>query len=122
MRRAFLLALALAGCDSHTPRGDLTFIGRVVDGDTFVDSRGERWRLARIDTPELGPCRPGRDCADGDPHEAKAVLEALLGNVVTCRRVDTDHYGRSIGECYTASGRNISDELLRLGVAERYGR
>ena len=120
--------VALAGCnpnngaDPLSERGDYT--AEVIDGDTFSSRRGGNWRLARIDTPELpGHCRPGRECVKGDPYLATAALDALLRDVpIRCKLVTTDVYGRNIGECYTASGKNISNEMLRLGVAERYER
>jgi micrococcal nuclease len=132
--RFTLLAIALlclAGCeemwipyDVGKERGDQS--PQAIDGDTFLSGyrKDEPWRLARIDTPELpGHCRPGRKCVDGDPIVAKAVLEALLEDApIKCKLVDVDVYKRNIGECYTASGKNISNEMLRLGVAERYER
>jgi micrococcal nuclease len=126
--RFTLLAIALlclAGCGDNSASGpDGTPYATPIDGDTFQDWEGKRWRLARIDTPELaGHCRPGRECVDGDPIVAKAVLEALLEDApIKCKLVDVDVYKRNIGECYTASGKNISNEMLRLGVAERYER
>jgi micrococcal nuclease len=127
-----MLALGLASCDENTFRNGRdptsqtgSSDARAIDGDTFTTWNGSQaWRLARIDTPELpGHCRPGRECVKGDPFVAKAVLSELLRDTpIKCKRVTTDVYGRDIGECWTKNGKNISNEMLRLGVAEEYQR
>src|SRR5690349_9997818 len=75
-----------------------------IDGDTFVDAAGERYRLARIDTPEMGRCREGRKCVEGDPIMAKRVLAMVVerrGEAIRCRKIEKDRYGRWIAECHT---------------------
>lgn len=122
----FLLALWLANaapdgeasasddlrCDSPNP----------VDGDTFRCA-GERIRLANIDAPEMpGHCRAGRVCTPGDPHASRDYLAQLTRGEVTCRRIATDRYGRTIALCQ-ANGRDLSCAMAASGYAvERYGR
>lgn len=126
MRLIIGLAILLAGCsDGTSPTSkDGEFWTYTIDGDTFKDGSQQSWRLARIDAAELpGHCRPGRECAKGDPRVATAVLQSLLSEVpIRCKLITTDAYGRNIGECWTKSGKNISNEMLRLGVVEEYRR
>ena len=93
----------------------------ITDGDTFRCD-GHRIRLASIDAPEMpGHCRAGRRCVEGDPEAAKDYLESLTRGRVTCRRVSTDHYGRTIARC-EADGRDLSCAMVEAGHAvERYG-
>lgn len=73
---------------------------RVIDGDTF-DCANTRVRLQGIDAPETeGHCRPGRDCAPGDPSVSTANLRRLVRwNKVICRKTETDAYGRMVARC-----------------------
>ncbi|MGX6646572.1 thermonuclease family protein [Maricaulaceae bacterium MS644] len=95
---------------------------RVIDGDT-LDCAGERVRLAGIDAPEMtGHCRSGRTCVDGDPHAARAALQAFAAGGLTCAPSGRDTYGRTIARC-EADGRDASCALIASGHAEaRYGR
>lgn len=89
----------------------------VVDGDTFRCD-GTRIRLQGIDAPEAGGrCRPGRDCAPGDPVASTANLRALLSRGPTeCRATDTDIYGRTVARC-TTGGADLSCAQIRAGHA-----
>jgi len=99
-------------------------VAHVVDGDTFdliVDvgfhvSVTERFRLARVDTPEIrGPERP-------DGLVSKQFVEdwfATAGSL-TVRSSKTGKYGRWIGEVINGAGENLSDVLLAEGLAAPY--
>lgn len=91
----------------------------VLDGDTF-DCDGTRIRLQGIDAPELpGHCRKGRDCAPGDPYASTTNLERLIdGSSVTCRKTDTDHYGRTVARC-SAGVVDLSCSQVEGGFAVR---
>jgi micrococcal nuclease len=123
MKRALLfVALALAGCDDpntyHPIPGNLI----AIDGDTFRNG-SERFRLARIDAPEMpGHCRPGRQCVAGDPYASQRALQWLLDQTsqVICRTVDVDRYGRKVVECIGAGATNLSDAMLGMGQAQPY--
>lgn len=93
----------------------------IIDGDTF-DCHSKRVRLHGIDAPEMPEhCRPGRRCTKGDPYAAKNYLQSLTGKAVTCRHIETDHYGRSIARC-TAAGKDLSCAMIAAGYAvRRYG-
>lgn len=62
----------------------------VLDGVTFKCD-GKSIRMVGIDAPELpGHCRPGRQCAPGDPYASTEDLRELIANgAVQCRKVDT---------------------------------
>ena len=94
----------------------------VVDGDT-LRCGGDRIRLYGIDAPELpGHCRPGRDCAPGDPYQSTTHLRELIGGAtLECRQKDIDRYGRIVARC-SANGRDLSCGQLDGGHAiRRYG-
>lgn len=94
----------------------------VLDGDTF-DCGTTRVRLAGIDAPELeGHCRPGRECAPGDPYASTENLRRLVTwNSVQCRKTDTDVYGRTVARC-TAGKMDLSCAQIKGGHAiRRYG-
>lgn len=100
------------GCTSPT----------VLDGDT-LRCGSTHIRLSSIDAPELpGHCRPGRECAPGDPYASTDNLRSLVkGQPVECRQVDTDHYGRAVALC-SVQGRDLSCAQFKDGFAiQRYG-
>jgi endonuclease YncB( thermonuclease family) len=107
-----LLLLALAASASAE-----FFEGRVVrviDGDTIdvlVGSQTRRVRLFGIDTPERG-----------QPWYAKAkraLGQRVFGKEVRVNDVDTDRYGRTVGEVY-ADNVCVGCELVREGNAWVY--
>jgi endonuclease YncB( thermonuclease family) len=91
----------------------------VTDGDTFRCSNGTRVRLSSIDTPEMpGSCRPGRNCAPGDPYAAKAALQRFIGGrTVQCEPVGMS-YNRVAAWC-SAGGVDLSCAMVRSGHAIR---
>lgn len=97
-------------------------VSYVHDGDTFRCSDGTRVRLSAIDAPEMpGACRPGRACASGDPWQAKAALESLIGQrTVECRATGTT-YNRIAAWC-SVNGSDLSCAMLRTGHAVRLAR
>ena len=92
------------------------FIVSCYDGDTCRTSRGERIRLACIDTPELRSKR-------ADPVPAKAARDYLrnlvVGSNVGIRRITTDRYGRTVAELFV-DGSNVQQQLVAAGHAEIY--
>lgn len=91
----------------------------VVDGDT-LRCGATRIRLQGIDAPETeGHCRPGRDCAPGDPIASTDNLRRLAaGRTMECHQTDTDRYGRVVAVC-AVEGVDLSCEQLRNGHAIR---
>jgi endonuclease YncB( thermonuclease family) len=90
----------------------------VIDGDTLkVDGRSIR--LHGLDAPELR-----QTCADGwraGEEARRALAAAVVGRPLTCSRVATDRYGRTVATC-TIDGRDVGAGLVRSGMAWSYGR
>lgn len=91
---------------------------RVIDGDTF-DYRGDRIRIADIDTPELrGRCPAERELA----RRAKARLTVLLssGSFELARSGrDEDRYGRKL-RIVVRDGRSLGNALVAEGLARTW--
>jgi endonuclease YncB( thermonuclease family) len=98
----------------------------VIDGDTIQCSRGPRVRIARIDAPEMpGHCRRGRNCAPGDPFEAKAALvEVIDRHDLQCTAESAsarggsaiDRYGRTVAKC-SVNGVDLGEYMIAGGFA-----
>lgn len=88
----------------------------VIDGDTF-DYRGDRIRIADIDTPELHPSRCAREAELGA--RATERLEALLAagpfELEPADR-DEDRYGRKL-RIVMRDGESIGGMLVAEGLA-----
>jgi endonuclease YncB( thermonuclease family) len=94
--RSIVLSAFLAFCTPAAAQGYLSGPARVGDGDSLTISCISV-RLYGIDAPELDQvCRRGSapwKCGE----EAKQQLQAMIeGQKVSCRRVDTDEYGRTV--------------------------
>ena len=91
----------------------------VVDGDTFW-FRGDKIRIADIDTPELSPPRCQREAELGEA--AQRRLQALLNagpfTLVGGMR-DQDQYGRKL-RTVSRGGRSLGDVLVAEGLARRW--
>jgi micrococcal nuclease len=92
---------------------------RVIDGDTVILDidlgfhtwrRGERYRLARINAPELST-------PEGPP--ARDHLISLLGTPLHATTFKADNYGRYLVEL-SVEGRNLNDMMVTDGFAVRY--
>ena len=92
-------------------------VERVTDGDTIVLDNGARVRLHAIDAPE-------RDQPFGS--QATAALDYMVGGSVYVVEVDTDRYGRTVGQLYHAKeGYDINASMVCAGLAwwyERYAK
>ena len=86
-------------------------VDRVTDGDTIVLMDSTRVRLHGIDTPE-------RDQPYGS--EATAALESMVEGSVYILEVDTDRYGRMVGQLYhSTEGYDINASMVCAGHAFR---
>ena len=80
----------------------------VTDGDTII-IRKTQIRLFGIDAPELE-----------HPYgkKAKWALHQLCkGQTVRAEIKETDAYGRTVAQCFLPDGRDLSAEMVRMGLA-----
>ena len=97
-------------------------LAKIVDGDT-LDVAGQRIRLYGIDAPESQQIciRDGEEYPCGQ--EATAYLRHLIGQqVVRCNPRNMDNYGRIIAVCFTPSGTDLGEAMVRGGQAIAYRR
>ena len=104
------------GTGSDATRSADSFTGqvtRVVDGDTFwISSQDVRIRVWGLDAPEV-------DMPGGS--QATATLSNMIaGQELTCRQRDIDQYGRIVGQCFLADGRDITAAMIASGTAQEY--
>lgn len=91
----------------------------VVDGDTFY-YRGQKFRIADIDTPETHPARCAEEQRLGDA--ATARLRALLNSgAFSLNAIDRDEdvYGRKL-RTVSRGGSSLGGQLVREGLARYY--
>ena len=89
-------------------------VDRITDGDTIVLMVSTRVRLHGIGTPE-------RDQPYGS--EATAALENMIETSVYIVEVDTDRYGRIVGQLYhSTEGYDINASMVCAGHAWWYER
>lgn len=120
MRRllAVTLGCLIATAHARVP-ASITGVPTVTDGDT-LQIRQTKIRLYGVDAPESSQqcMRGGTRYACG--REAAFALANLVRNKnVTCRRRDTDRYGRMVAVC-TVGGREINRWLVEQGHALPY--
>ncbi|WP_245306157.1 thermonuclease family protein [Roseovarius aestuariivivens] len=80
----------------------------MIDGDT-LRIRKTQVRLYGIDAPELN-----------HPYGEKAkwaLFGLCKGKTVQAEIVDVDHYGRKVARCTLEDGRDLSAEMVKLGLA-----
>lgn len=88
---------------------------KVLDGDTIdilYNNKPTRIRFDGIDAPEKGM-----------PHGQKAkqfVLDLAANKIVSVNVIDTDKYGRSVGDITLPDGRNLNREVVKAGYAWWY--
>jgi len=114
---AYLAPAAQAACPipERTERAAATF---VVDGDTVVLGR-EKVRLIGIDAPELGyGGAPAAPLAEEARQALRSLIEANHGEIrLLPGRQPRDRYGRRLAHMYGRDGGNLSEALLRRGLA-----
>lgn len=94
-----------------TPAAELLIISgpaRVVDGDTIMINK-KSIRLFGIDAPEMN-----------HPYGQKAkwaLVNLCKGQTIRSEITETDAHGRSVGKCSLPDGRDLSAEMVKLGLA-----
>ena len=111
-----LAAIALPISESSYASFPIVFIKDCYDGDTCTTLKGEKIRLACIDTPELKGWR-----ADPIPaKEARDFVNKLVANEkVSIKRITKDKYGRTVGELFK-NGVNIQELIVEKGYGKTY--
>ena len=111
-----LAALALPSSESTFASFPIVFIKDCYDGDTCTTLKGEKIRLACIDTPELKGWK-----ADPIPaKEARDFVNKLVANKkVSIKRITKDKYGRTVGELFK-NGVNIQELIVEKGYGKTY--
>lgn len=110
--------IVLAAADGRTSRRPepayyIASVARVVDGDTFyLEGITTRIRLWGVDAPERS--EEGFD-------EASEMLATLVAEQpLACEHVDIDPHERIVARCYFGDGRDLSEAMIRSGVADEY--
>lgn len=92
----------------ETPEASVAGPAFVVDGDTVV-IRKTSIRLYGIDAPEID-----------HPYGKKAkwaLVNLCRGQPVHAVVTGTDTHGRTVARCYLGDGRDLSAEMVRIGLA-----
>ena len=112
----WLAALALPTSESSFASLLIVFIKDCYDGDTCTTLKGERIRLACIDTPELKGWKADLIAAK----EARDFVNKLVANEkVSIKRITKDKYGRTVGELFK-NGVNIQELIVEKGYGKIY--
>ncbi|WP_448325878.1 thermonuclease family protein [Sulfitobacter sp. M13] len=80
----------------------------VTDGDTITIQKTQV-RLYGIDAPELH-----------HPYGKKAkwaMVNLCKGHSIRAEITDEDEYGRTVAKCFLPDGRDLSEEMVKLGLA-----
>ncbi len=114
------IALAAVASASSWPKTEFAGPATVVDGDT-IDIDGLRVRLFGIDAPESDQA-----CTDDvglrypcGTLATMALSGEIGGKPVTCRKEDSDRYGRTVATCWVGD-RDIGAAMVRRGWAVDY--
>lgn len=116
-----LLAGVLVACsspDQPRPNGEMTAtVERVVDGDTFETSTGEKVRLIGVDTPET--VKPNHPVEPYGKEASNYTKQLLTGQKVTLKfDVEPfDKYKRLLAYVYLPDGTFVNEKLVREGYA-----
>jgi micrococcal nuclease len=85
-------------------------VTRVIDGDTFEDFSGQKYRLKGINTPEKS-----QDYYE----EAKEFLKSLENNSAIIENNGRDRYGRILAHVFK-NNQHINEEILKKGLGTLY--
>ena len=113
---ALLAAITLPSSKSAIASFPIVFIKDCYDGDTCTTLKGEKIRLACIDTPELKGWKANPIAAK----EARDFVNNLVANEkVSINRITKDKYGRTVGELFK-NGVNIQELIVEKGYGKIY--
>ena len=111
-----LASIALLASESVLASLTTVLIKECYDGDTCATFKGEKIRLACIDTPEL----KGLNADPIPAKEARDFVNKLVANEeVSIKRVTNDRYGRTVGELFK-NDVNIQKLIVEKGFGKIY--
>ena len=111
-----LAASALLAPELAFASFSIVFIKECYDGDTCTTLKGEKIRLACIDTPELKGWKAEPTLAK----KARDFVNKLVVNEdVFIKRITNDRYGRTVGELFK-NGLNIQKMIVEKGHGKIY--
>jgi endonuclease YncB( thermonuclease family) len=67
-----------------------------------------------LDAPEVGTY--------GGSAATATMSRLVAGETLTCRKRDTDKYGRTVGQYFLADGRDITAAMIESGTGTEYCR
>ena len=109
-------ALAFPASESAFASFSNVFIKDCYENDSCSTLRGEKIRLACIDTQEL----KGWDADSVPAKEARDFVNKLVANEkVSIKRITKDKYGRTVGELFK-NGVNIQELIVEKGYGKIY--
>lgn len=115
---SWILLLAPLACAAQ--ESQQVHVSHIIDGDTFVTSKGDHIRLLGINTPEKAS--PRRK-AEPFSSEATADLSRLIADKDVKLVFDThkhDRYRRLLAHVYLSDGTWVNRQLVADGVAHVY--
>lgn len=121
MLRAMALgAMLMVSAGQVVAQERLYGVASVIDGDT-LEIHGMRIRLHGIDAPESAQLceRPSGKTWRCGQQASLALSDRIGSSSVTCRRTDTDRYGRMVAVC-TEEGGDINAWMVAEGWAVAY--
>lgn len=118
--RFVISLLAALSVSVITYAGDTLKVERVIDGDTFVLTTGDKVRLIGVDTPEtVHPSKP----VEYFGQEASDFLKRILTNQSVVLDYDwqrVDKYGRLLAYVSLLDGTFVNAEIIRQGYGHAY--
>ncbi|WP_072013453.1 thermonuclease family protein [Prochlorococcus marinus] len=115
-RIIFLIFLTFSLNQAYASKIQEVIIKNCYDGDTCTTSKGEKIRLACIDTPEL----KGPKAKPIEAKRSKDFLNNLVANKqISLKRITKDRYGRTVGELFK-NRLNIQKMIVEKGYGKIY--
>lgn len=115
----FVAQSCFAGSLSWITHDRWVTVQRVLDGDTFKTTRGEKVRLLGINTPEIQHDRPAQPFGKQAKH---ALITLIAGQQVRLAfdKEKKDKYGRTLAHVYLRDGLWVNAALVEQGFAHVY--
>jgi micrococcal nuclease len=112
MKKLLFILIVFSSC-SHKAT-----IVHVEDGDSFYTSSGEEIRIYGADCPEWTR-RHNQPFGDVATNFTRNMIE---GKTVTLEVMDHDKYHRAVCKVFLANGDDLSELLIKAGLAWTYSR